>query len=194
MRTIRKVVSKLLTAVVIAAVGGLVALLVVIPRIQGGAALNVLTGSMTPTIPPGSVVLVSPADPATIKPGDVITYQMAPGVAEYVTHRVVRVQTDTNPMSFITKGDANPGEDDPVPAGAVRGVVRFHMPYVGTASELIRTRAGLLILALIPALMVLVAFGKRIGREMRKESNQTPRKAALVSGAEVNEKARVEVS
>jgi signal peptidase I len=80
--------------------------------------------------------------------GDVITFQRAPGVAEYVTHRVVRVQRDTTPMSFITKGDANRGEDlDPVPFGAVRGTVRFHVPYVGIVSDFVQTPAGLAVTA-----------------------------------------------
>jgi signal peptidase len=60
-----------------------------------------------------------------------------------VTHRVVRYQPDTEPPSFITKGDANPGEDiDPVPVGAIRGQVWFHVPYVGTAAEVVQGPAG----------------------------------------------------
>jgi signal peptidase len=172
-KTFGKVVSKLLTAAVVLAVAGFVAILVVVPRVQGGAALNVLTGSMTPTIPAGSIVVVTPTAPDTIKPGDVITYQMAPGVAEYVTHRVVRVQRKTQPMSFITKGDANPGIDDPVPFGAVRGKVTFNMPYVGTASEFVRTRAGLTAIAVIPALLLVITLGKNILRELRRTSRPT---------------------
>ena len=166
--TFGKVVSKALTALTVVAIAGFVAVLVIIPRMQGGAALNVLTGSMTPTIPAGSIVVVTPIDPDAIKPGDVITYQMAPGVAEYVTHRVVRVQHKTQPKSFLTKGDANPGFDDPVPAGAVRGKVTFNMPYVGTASEFVRSRAGLVTIAFVPVLLLLGALIKNIVREIRK--------------------------
>ena len=49
-------------------------------------ALTVLTGSMTPEIPVGSVVIDRPVDPGMLKVGDVATYQKVPGVDEYITH------------------------------------------------------------------------------------------------------------
>jgi len=132
-------------------------LLVALPRVTGGAALTVLTGSMSPTIPQGSVVLVRPVeDPLRLNSGDVITFQAAPGVEELVTHRVVRFQPDTTPPSFITKGDANRGEDiDPVPVGAVRGEVWFHVPHFGNVSEFVRGPRGWGLLAAFGGVMVL---------------------------------------
>ncbi|MGN6129547.1 MAG: hypothetical protein ACTHOK_04325, partial [Nocardioidaceae bacterium] len=47
------------------AVGATLVVLVVIPRATHGSALTVLTGSMTPEIPVGSVVVVRPVDPGT---------------------------------------------------------------------------------------------------------------------------------
>lgn len=166
-----RLIGKALTVFVLIAAVGLVVLLVLVPRITGGAALNVLSGSMTPTIPVGSVVLVVPSDPMAIRPGDVITYQTAPGVAKYVTHRVVRMDRTTNPVTFVTKGDANKGPDkDPVPVGAVRGVVRFHVPWVGDLSDLVKTPLGLMALAAIPALMILHALMRTILNELRTSS------------------------
>src|SRR3546814_8282824 len=70
---------------------GVAMLTVFIPKATGSTSLTVLTGSMSPAIPPGSIVLVKPTDPSTIEAGEVITYQAEPGKAAYVTHRVVEV-------------------------------------------------------------------------------------------------------
>lgn len=143
-----RIVTRLLVSIVLLAGVALVGLLVVLPRVTGTVPLTVYTGSMEPTIQTGALVLIEPVDPATLQPGDVITYQVAPGVEQYITHRIVRLQPDTTPPSFVTKGDNNPGEDlDPVPVGAVRGEVWFDVPYVGRASELVSGRRGIAVLA-----------------------------------------------
>lgn len=167
--TTSRAIGKVLGTLALVAALALAAMFLVLPRITGGAALSVLTGSMTPTIPAGSLVLVVPQDPQTVRPGDVITFQTAPGVAEYVTHRVVKVQRNTEPMTFITKGDANKGIDvDPVPLGAVRGVVRFHLPYLGDAADFVRTPAGLVMLGAAAGSLVILALVRSIVAELRK--------------------------
>ncbi len=126
------------------------AVLIVLPRATQGAALTVLTGSMTPQIPVGSVVLVRPVDSRTLKVGDVATYQTAPGKEEFITHRIVDIDTSTEPASFTFKGDANKGPDiDPVPAGAIRGEVWFHVPYLGAIRDALHGKAGLSLLAIL---------------------------------------------
>ena len=148
-----------------------VVVVLVLPRLTGGAVLTVLSGSMTPTIPVGSLVLVEPTAPETIRTGDVITFQTAPGVAEYVTHRVVRVQHNTTPKTFVTKGDANKGEDlEPVPFGAVRGKVRYHLPHAGTAAQLVKTPVGVLAVGGAFALYVLSLLLRTVLTEIRKGS------------------------
>jgi signal peptidase len=107
--------------------------LLVLPRATNGAALTVLTGSMTPKIPVGSVVVERPVDPGTLRVGDIATYQPLPGKAEYITHRITKIDATKHPVEFTFKGDANRGADlKPVPAGAIRGKVWFHVPYLGT--------------------------------------------------------------
>jgi signal peptidase len=124
-----------LTALLIG-ISGAIAVLIVIPRAYGGAAMTVETGSMTPTLPVGSVVVDRPVDPGTLQVGDIATYQKAAGVNMYITHRITEVHTDTNPVSFTFKGDANRGADvDPVPAGAIRGKVWFDVPYLGAIRD-----------------------------------------------------------
>ena len=62
---------------------------VLLPRMAGATPYTVLTGSMTPNLPPGTLVVVRPVDAGTIGTDSVITYQLASGEPEVVTHRVV---------------------------------------------------------------------------------------------------------
>jgi signal peptidase len=129
-----RVVRTTAMGVVPAAVMAAFAVLVVAPWAVHGSALTVLTGSMSPTIPAGSVVVVEPAKAATLKVGDVVTFLAAPDKPDLVTHRIVGVNGGGS--SFTTQGDANRGADlEPVPADAILGKVAFHVPYLGAVRD-----------------------------------------------------------
>ena len=129
-------VSWIAFGLVCAAVAGIVLVLTVLPRLTGGAALNVLTGSMTPGIPVGSVVLIRPVDPGTLRVGDVATYQISPESHALVTHRIIKIKGSGEDLRFVFKGDANRGPDStPVPPQAIRGEVWFHVPVLGSLRD-----------------------------------------------------------
>lgn len=131
-------------------VAAAIVVVVVLPRASNGAALTVLTGSMTPEIPVGSVVLVRPVDPGTLEVGDVATYQVSPDREVFITHRVVEVLDGGENLRFVFQGDANRGPDvDPIPAGAVRGEVWFHVPYLGAIRDGLHGRGGITLVAMI---------------------------------------------
>ena len=111
---------------------------------------DVLTGSMEPTIPTGSVVMVRPVDPGTLEVGDIATYQKKEAEDTYITHRITDVDTSGRQTRFIFKGDANRGPDlRPVPASAIRGEVWFHVPYLGSIRNVAAGPAGLGLLAML---------------------------------------------
>jgi signal peptidase len=117
-------------ALVLVAFVALVA--VVVPLVIGGSTYTVLTGSMAPLMPAGTLVVTRPVDPADVEIGDVITYQMHSGEPEVVTHRVRGVGATTDgERAFVTRGDANGADDPPVRAVQVRGVVAYRVPLVG---------------------------------------------------------------
>jgi len=127
-----------------------ITVVVVLPRATNGAALTVLTGSMTPTIPVGSAVIIRPVDPQTLNVGDVATYQVKPGEDVYITHRIVRIQQSDTGLSFIFKGDANRGRDlDPVSSKQIRGEVWFHVPYLGAIRDALHGKGGISLVAMI---------------------------------------------
>lgn len=127
-------VLRIAGAVFLLCVVGLVGFVALVPTLSGGTMRTVLTGSMSPAIRTGSVVLTRPVDPAMLRPGDVATYRKAGGsLDELVTHRIVRVEGAGGRRSFVFQGDANTTPDPVViPASAVVGKVWFSVPYLGS--------------------------------------------------------------
>ena len=100
--------------------------------IDGWRLQNILSGSMVPTLPVGSVVLTKKELPDRYTIGDIITFQQ-PAHKTLITHRIVdRQYSATRVLLFTVKGDANPIPDPfPISAGAVLGKVMFVLPRVG---------------------------------------------------------------
>ncbi len=177
------ITAKVMLSLLLAVIVGAFSVLTVVPRAVHGVALTVLTGSMTPEIPVGSVVIVRPVDPGTLQVGDVVTYQKSPGKDDYITHRIQSIDKTTSPVSLTTKGDANRGADlAPVPVTAVRGKVLFHVPFLGTLRNAISIGGSglqLMVLGLVGyALWQVVSAG----RERRRLA--VPKPPAAESGAD----------
>jgi len=128
----------LLTALSTALLLGVVAiavLVIVVPMVTGSTPRTILTSSMEPAYPAGTLVIDRPVDPAEVRIGDVITYQLASGEDLFVTHRVVSISRSTNgDIAFITKGDAN-SDPDRVPVTEAQlssgGEVWYAIPWIG---------------------------------------------------------------
>lgn len=133
---VRRLIAAL-AGLVVAVVGIVLLAVVVVPRLVGWVPLTVLSGSMEPSIPTGSQVIVRPVgDTAGIEHlavGDVITFLPRPDDSTPVTHRIVGVGfAGDGSRTFTTRGDANASADpDPVGARQVRGEVVYHVPFVG---------------------------------------------------------------
>lgn len=98
-----------------------------IPRLMGYEIYNVVSGSMEPEIPVGSVVYVGKTAPENIAENDVIAFVSGLSV---ITHRVV--VNNLVEGEFVTKGDANAGEDfNTVPYAHLVGRVEYHFPVLG---------------------------------------------------------------
>ena len=166
------------------AVAGSLVVTVVLPRATHGSALTVLTGSMTPGIPVGSVVVVRPVDPGTLRVGDVVTYQVAPGKQEFITHRVITIDSSTSPTTFTLKGDANRGPDmDPVSAQQIRGKVWFHVPYIGGIRDALHGKGGITLVGMLA--LAGYALSQLSGAfQDRKESRDAPEETPAVNPAE----------
>ena len=103
---------------------------------------TVLTGSMAPALPVGSMVITRSVPAADIAPGDVITFQ-PPGRSYLVTHRVAGVVVDVAGMAFVTRGDANSAQDSwRLPINGRFARVAFDIPLVGMLRSALATPTG----------------------------------------------------
>ncbi|EFW93424.1 signal peptidase I [Haladaptatus paucihalophilus DX253] len=91
--------------------------------LPGVGSYVVLSGSMTPSLKPGSVVYTH--DSSHYESGDAITFVQN---GELITHRIVRKTTD----GFVTKGDARTYPDSfVVHRDQIRGEVVLSVPLYG---------------------------------------------------------------
>jgi len=114
---------------------------IVIPALTKSTPYTILTSSMEPTYPPGTLVIVKPVAIDDIHIGTVVTYQLESGKSTLVTHRVVAINKPNLPdaePTFITKGDANDIADEkPVQYVQIRGAVWYSVPYIGWVNNLV---------------------------------------------------------
>ena len=130
---------------------------VIILRASGMQFLTVLSGSMEPVLPVGSVVIVSPKpDYETIQVGDAVTYYAGSNRDVVVTHQVIEKIEDSR--QIITKGTANEVADAPVPYDAVIGTVLFDIPLIGYLMSFLATLKGKIIAGIAIASCLLISF------------------------------------
>ena len=122
-----KRVSDLLITAVAAAVPAAIVLLFVLSAVCNIRPYVVMSGSMEPAVPTGSVVWID-QNRRDADVGDVVAYRLGDII---VTHRVVGFD---DAGDLITRGDANAAAD-PVPVSRDRIVGRYlmHLPGAGYA-------------------------------------------------------------
>jgi len=136
---------------------------------------TVLTGSMEPQIPKGSVVINQWADQKNLKVGDVITYQHpADKKIVYITHRIVKIDKTGLLWRFETKGDANPAPDfGLVTQAGTEGEVILMIPLIGYLIEFFKTPVGFILVIALPLLLFIVQQTKDVW-QMWKKRNVSP--------------------
>jgi len=108
------------------------------------------SGSMSPSVPVGSLVFVKKEKPTDYKVGDVVTFITPDAHRSIVTHRISNLFTNAFGLLMMqTKGDANtngdPWETD---IGSVIGKVKFQINWIGYYFVLTKTRSGFLVFVL----------------------------------------------
>ncbi|MEB4616644.1 signal peptidase I [Leucobacter sp. M11] len=128
--------------------------------------LNVLSGSMEPEIPTGSLLLTTPIEAADIEIGDVITVNR-PNDRGLITHRVIEISPVPDAPGAVElrmQGDANQTEDPQPYLVREAGRYLMHVPGLGVLASLVKTRLGISIgIALAALLFALFLFpGKAV--------------------------------
>jgi signal peptidase len=120
------------------------AVLAVGPHVLGYRTMTMLTGSMSPQIDPGDVVISTPLDVEDVTEGMVISYHIPIDDHRVVTHRVVSVQHAADgTVTVQTKGDANTAVDpwQATLQGSTAYQVRAVIPELGHVIQALRTPA-----------------------------------------------------
>ena len=122
------IISKVISGVIYFMIA-IAVCITLLPFAMGYKPVIVLSGSMEPTYPVGSLIYYKASNFGDIEEGDAITFRLGGGAL--ATHRVIRKNNDD--QEFITKGDNNQTEDvQPISYEAVAGKTgNIAIPYVG---------------------------------------------------------------
>ncbi len=135
-----------------------------LPMPFGFGVSSVLTGSMEPNIPQGSMVVVTPAE--SYKVGDVVAYQTEKGKICTV-HRIVEMNGDT----IITCGDANgTSKDPPITADKIKGKVAFHIPVIGNVILVLQSPVVMILLLMAAGVLFFMSWKSADKKKQEREA------------------------
>ncbi len=143
--------------------------IVAFPGLVGGDDTYIVTsGSMSPTIETGDVILTQDISADEIETGDIITFHDGNSDdSGYVTHRVVDIVDEDSERYFELQGDANNNPDEGlVPAEYAQGDLHWHIPYLGYLLLFARSSLGLLVLVIGPGLALVASGSWQLLREL----------------------------
>lgn len=145
----------------------------------------VVSGSMEPTLPVNSLLIVKARDSYEV--GEIITfYAKDAAISGHPnTHRIIAKDAQSGGVRYVTQGDANPGPDpDTVTHAEIIGKVCFHLEttgVVGTVIGFAGTRLGFFLMVLTPILLIAVACMRDFKRAFQEELERAA-KQSLSSG------------
>lgn len=137
-----------------------------IPNFMGYKNFIVLTGSMKPTLNIGDIVFVK--ETTNIKEQDIVSFRVQNSV---VTHRVVEIKEENGKTIYITKGDANSGNDtELLSIENIEGKYIFKIPFVGRIILFLQKPIGMIILCLIFSIFLMIESKKtkKIPKHMKR--------------------------
>ena len=164
-----------------------------LPNIGGKFPLMVQSGSMSPTIETGDLIIVSvPEEGYSYKVQDVVTFwDDEPGGA-LVTHRITEITTDEQGnTAYRMKGDANSAQDaDLVYAKDIVGIYDMRIPHLGDVAMFMQTIPGLIVCVVLP-LMLFITYDVIRRRKLSKaEQEETAALLAELEKLKAEQKAK----
>lgn len=169
-KKIWNVIASIIVALVV-----IIAVLLVGVRVIGFEPYSVLTGSMEPELPVGSLVYVKECEPEDVKPGDTITFVLNEDL-DVATHKVDSVDAENKVIYTygIANKDAN-GEyimDGGTHFNNVIGKPVFSIPYLGYVSAWIMSPPGNYIAIGGIVLLFVIAFVPDIVSKFSKKKEK----------------------
>jgi signal peptidase len=134
-----------------------------VPLAVGARSYVVRSGSMTPVIRTGDVVVVRSIAVSSAKVGDIVTFKDPGG--RLITHRARWIHRAGGQLEFTTQGDSNTGQEHwRAPADGRIGRVSYRIPMLGFVLVRAQTTAGRVGLIIVPALFLAISLLRTIWR------------------------------
>ena len=133
------------------------ALLIGILYTFGYRFLYIATGSMSPALMPGDLIITRQTDVTSLAPGDIIVYDVA---GRQICHRIISISQNS---IMITKGDANTTADPAISDSDNLQYVCFRIPFAGYPFAFLQTKTFL------AALMISVLMCCFLYKAIRKK-------------------------
>lgn len=130
--------------------------------INGYAVLEVVSGSMEPTIHVGDLIVIDTKD-KDYKREDIVTFYDVNG--SFVTHRIMDIDGD----EIITQGDANDSRDDAINKKDIVGVYEFKIPGVGVIMNSFKSPFIMIMILIIGILVCFLVSTDKEGKAILTE-------------------------
>lgn len=172
--TVKKVWNIVTTVLVVVVV--LLAVALVGVRVVGLQTYAVVSGSMEPDYPVGSLLYVKSVDYKQLEVGDVITFMIDEDTV--ATHRIIEIITDDEDpevLRFRTKGDNNRVEDGtPVHYKNIIGTPVFCIPKLGYFANYIQNPPGMYLAIGGAAILLILVFLPDLFKDDSKDDKRQP--------------------
>ncbi|MGH7642372.1 MAG: signal peptidase I [Candidatus Dormibacteria bacterium] len=157
-----------------------------VPRVFGQTFLVILSGSMTPTLDAGDVILdrtLTASQAAHLHKGQVITFEAGPASAPasvLITHRIYKVSSVQNPQTYKqnpvyeTKGDANISPDgNTLHPDQILGVYEYRVPFAGYLLNVLHQPIVFILLVSSPFLLLIASEATRRWKAVGPSQNNS---------------------
>lgn len=172
--TVKKVWNIVTTVLVVVVV--LLAVALVGVRVVGLQTYAVVSGSMEPDYPVGSLLYVKSVDYKQLEVGDVITFMIDEDTV--ATHRIIEIipdDEDPEVLRFRTKGDNNRVEDGtPVHYKNIIGTPVFCIPKLGYFANYIQNPPGMYLAIGGAAILLILVFLPDLFKDDSKDDKRQP--------------------
>lgn len=150
-----KLASRIFSLIlVITIILGVVIIIAEKAKLGGFSVYVVESESMEPTLKKGDAVIIQRQDSYVEK--DIVTFYPNEGANKTYTHRIVAIDSKSQPPIYKTRGDNNLADDQfKVTHASIQGKVVQTVPAAGGFVLFLRSVSGILLFIIIPATMLL---------------------------------------
>ena len=142
------------------------------PTLFGHQMYFIRTGSMSPYLEPGEVIISKKYDGGELvagNDGDVVTYYGdVNGNVEMITHRVIEIDGE----KIVTKGDFNNTVDSPITKNDIEAVMVYKTVVIDKIYMIISSTWGFWLLIFTPIALLIVSEIVSLVKELKREKEE----------------------